>query len=289
VCLLVAQVYANSYQIPLRGSGYPSLRVSVEVPHGWAADSVRQAMQIWNEAQIWFAKTYFPNGKVYTFTESGTQYVHVIWVPYNPVFGGRAESNCMANDVEGVAGVSCTVSLVLTYSNGTNMTPALILHGALHEFGHVLGLGHPDLDIPDELMNPKRDSNALTPSTLDLYAVHLLANTIGKTSSLAGVVVTLPANIPYTNYGSNLTSVTTIAHTSQTYLTLNSTSSTTSNISDTLQTSTNLSQANVLVVSPTTYGYISILAIIGITTIIGLYMRGRYSSATTTTPNSHKD
>ena len=283
VCLLAVQVYANSYQIPIRGSGYPTLTVSVEIPRGWASDSVRQAMQIWNQAQIWFAKTYFSNGKVYTFTESGAQYVHVIWAPYNPAYGGRAQSNCMANDAEGaIRGMNCSVSIVLTYSNGTNLTPATILHGALHEFGHVLGLRHPDPNIlPEDLMNPEwPDIPALAPSTLDLYAVHLLANAIGTTSSLVGGVVTLPANIPYKIYASNLTTTyTSITSTSQTYQTLTSTT-----ISNTLQTSTNLSHAAALA-GPTIYGYISILAIIGVTTITGLYMRGRHNFATIASPS----
>ena len=282
-CLLSAQVYAVSYQIPLRGPGYPSLDVSVEVPRGWAADSVREAMQIWNQAQIWFARTYFPNGRVYTFTEANAHYVHVRWAPYTPIYGGEALYNCVGDN-----GMNCTVMIVLTYNNGTNLSSATILHVALHEFGHVLGLRHANPNIiPEDLMNPGWPANpAMAPSTLDLYAVHLLASAIGTISRLgSGDIVTLPANIPYMTYESGgTTSYTTL---SQVYSTSNAISITTQEdpISSTLQTSTTLFRP-ATIVGPTIY--LTILVIIGVIAITGLYLRRRYGSATTSLRISHE-
>jgi hypothetical protein len=144
-------------------------------------------MQTWNNAQQWFAKKYYPNSRIYTFQESPNGMVKVTFTN-NLTRCGKSW------------GAGCTY---LTYGIGRNVTlwirtsqPA-IQGNSEHELGHVLGLDHTTISSDLMYYHPDiySDNNGLdnTPSTLDLYAVHLLATSSGQVPAS----VTLPSNIPY--------------------------------------------------------------------------------------------
>jgi len=80
------------------------------------------------------------------------------------------------------------VSLRLTDSFDNMISSPVVTSCAAHELGHILGLGHPpvELDLMSALVVPA------APSTLDLYAVHLLAGGLKERT-----IVTLPSDIAY--------------------------------------------------------------------------------------------
>ena len=177
-----------TYTIPLLGGRWTTYTIRVRIPAepAWAHDAVLNAMQVWNEAQDWFKETYYPQGKVYSFTESSTAQVNVRWV--------SADHCCWAYVLVSGHRITTGVPIDLTTDLGPGHT-GLLTATATHEFGHALGLvdlyylvkdGEP---LSHDLM--WGTMYAWRPSTLDLYAVHVLAE--GSTPER----VTLPSNIPY--------------------------------------------------------------------------------------------
>jgi hypothetical protein len=150
-----------------------------------------QAIQIWNEAQEWLKESYYPTGKIYTLVASNTG-------PVTNQLAEVSELQALCDNTSQLAG--CTTLLWDENHDFHSATIFLNSNGAfnvfvvLHEFGHVLGL--PDYPNPcplDDLMC--FDSMLGTnPSTLDLYAIHLLAS--GSQSAM----VWLPTNIPYATW-----------------------------------------------------------------------------------------
>jgi hypothetical protein len=62
---------------------------------------------------------------------------------------------------------------------------------AIHEFGHALGIGHVNFEEPHDMMRVWFEPDWQI-STLDLYAIHVLAS-----GSAPSQILTLPDNIPY--------------------------------------------------------------------------------------------
>jgi len=181
--------------IPIIGR-YSSLMISVSIPQSpaWAHDVVVNAMVAWNQAQLWQSSA----GPVYTFVE---------------VNDGLANAKVSFDMPKAYAGIAVgwtnykfePGSRTLIKSTQTYLDPATFNVAqvgnltaqhyafwlALHELGRVLGLGSilDSSDIMDPLATPARASQPPTLSTLDLYAVHVLA------SGSAPTFITLPASI----------------------------------------------------------------------------------------------
>ena len=203
VSLALPLVHADSqnYWIPTYGQSWVHSTIYVNIPATPtdAHDMVVHALAIWNAAQLWFASQYFPNGAVYTLKESSTGTVHVF-------FTDQAGVDSVAHGEKGDVGwTEVQGQPDITGANVYLVTSKIWIYLVAHEFGHVLGLGH--IAVASESAQTCIYTDLMChfvygqlPSTLDLYALHLLA---GHSTS---DTVTLPAKITYgqSNPTSNL-------------------------------------------------------------------------------------
>ena len=170
----------------------PALKVNVKIPTdpSWAHDAAVEAMEIWNRAQEWFVKEYFPNEqRIYTLQEAQKSEPYRIMVTYE---------NQTNSDYSGLTSYYQSyveIKIVLISREGYHCSRSGVVCIATHEFGHALGLD--DIKLPTSNLNLTRDLMNGTircpklPSTLDLYGVYVL------TSGRQFQSVTLPSNIPY--------------------------------------------------------------------------------------------
>jgi hypothetical protein len=189
----------TTYSIPLEGIVWPSNTITVHIQStpSWAHESVVAAMTAWNEAQVWFKNTYYPTGAVFNLVEAPSNTA----VPFTGAAIVSFTSNTITCGQETADG--CTTWHISTISTTTNTITTIDIewtkdytnHVSLHEVGRILGLGTAiytsQLNGNPDIMS--EDWSAGTPaiSTLDLYAVHLMASGTSVTSA------TLPQNIPY--------------------------------------------------------------------------------------------
>jgi hypothetical protein len=197
-------------------------------------DSVVRAMTEWNSQEAAFIKEYYPNesyalvaacaanptpaclrsGSItprnsFVFYEDESTVDPMVNVLFSPVRSEQAstmELSCSGSElaVTGFDGSRFTISVLSALTNvADNATSRDVLYRVmLHEFGHVMGLGHifDGKDIMDGtayfIRNPARQSFI---STTDLYAIRELAESSesnGAGLSRVGFIV-LPASIPY--------------------------------------------------------------------------------------------
>lgn len=193
---LTAPVHVSAQpSIPINGR-FSSLVISISIPESptWAHDLVVNATIAWNLAQLWQSSA----GPAYTFVEandgSATAKVSydmpkayagiaVGWTNYNFNPGSRTSIKSTQTYLDP------TVFNEAQAGNLTGRQYAFWL--ALHELGRVLGLGSilDSADVMDPMATPTRALEPPTLSTLDLYAVHVLA------SGSAPAFVTLPSNL----------------------------------------------------------------------------------------------
>jgi hypothetical protein len=173
----------------------PAYKITVQIPASpsWAHDQVANSLKVWNQAQLWFAQTYFPDSPVYTLLESSSGVVIVNFVQAEDKF----LQDCRVSSSKDA--VACNSYKTKLYFDMTYFSSdkGFFQHTSTHEFGHVLGLGHASYN--GELMCVNwsvcfHPELVLNPSTLDLYAVHLLASGMGVSSETS---VTLPPSIPF--------------------------------------------------------------------------------------------
>ena len=179
---------AGPYLIPLEGSRWNRSVISVHVAGGkeWQRNQTYQAIQIWNQAQLSFARKYFPNSSVYTFEVGDSSAQVQVRLLNSTAVVGTIQA---WTDYRALNGTMESASVKI----GAKTSPLAVLLLSLHELGHVLGIGHVSCCKRD-LMDPYPVTNSAwpTPTTLDLYAVHVLSS---GDPSLSFVV--LPNKIPY--------------------------------------------------------------------------------------------
>jgi len=199
--LAIAQAQSEVYMIPLEGGRWDTKRVTVVVPSSpdWAQNAVIEVMNIWDYSQGWFANTYNLKESPYQLLVQ-LQKVKVD-VPENLVTISVNFVDVPTGNNMGAADL--TVSSTKVFTSGLVTLPRSYhgepLNGSytpwftrlvLHVFGHVLGLDdiHGFCDVMEE---GNSSCHSSLPSTLDLYAVYVLAG---------GHVphnVTLPSSIAY--------------------------------------------------------------------------------------------
>lgn len=181
-----ALAQTQTYWIPLGNSRWNQYEIGFNVPSApkWAHDTVLMAMEVWNEAQEWFKATYYPNGRTYEFREDANSQNKIIFQnSYSADYVGLTQGYSI-----GQMTTSSQVTLVLVVEDGSQISQSWFLQVSEHELGHVLGLGH--VSSVTDLMCAGCYTVQI-PSTLDLYAVHVIADGSLPQS------VTLPSTIPF--------------------------------------------------------------------------------------------
>jgi hypothetical protein len=194
-------VLSTAPAVPVDGR-FASLTIGVQIPTSpkWAHDVVLNATEAWNRAQIWYQE-HFQLGPVYTFIPAhDNANVTVMFTPLPPHFGGLTcftYSGLPAGYAIGGVIKSAVIQLPSNIFNATQIDNAtdrlLAWRIALHELGHVLGLGE-TIGTGDITAMFLSQNQGLI-STLDLYTIHYLATQ--PTRAIPPPFITLPPTIPY--------------------------------------------------------------------------------------------
>jgi len=222
--LIPSPAHAAEYSMPVLGRwARPMITLAIPATPRWAHDVVVNASLVWNRAQVWFQRIFVPAGNTYSFLESNVGNASVSFsvpskyasfaVGWTDFTFARSSTSILGAHVYLDQGVFNDAQM----ANVTARQYAFRL--ALHELGHVLGLGNllDGQDIMDPLRTPNRAAETPMLSTLDLFAVYALASNSSLTSSfitlntdqyelvnastfLAGANIpsTFPASQPYT-------------------------------------------------------------------------------------------
>ena len=182
---------AEEYSIPVTGR-FATSRITLAIPPTpkWAHDTLSNASLVWNRGQLWFQHTYSPDGNVFTFTESNPANATINYALPPPCIGlavGWTEYDFARSSNTIISARIFLDPVVFSASQEENMTARqYAFRVALHELGRVLGLGSVlDVhDIMDPIGTPNRIWDPPTLSTLDLYAVHVLASDKTYTSPI---------------------------------------------------------------------------------------------------------
>jgi hypothetical protein len=170
--------------IPIQGR-YSVLTIKIYIPitPKWAHDVVLNATIAWNKAQLWNLQNN-PTATMYDFVEADdgtatstvsfsmpTAYASIAvgWTTYKFAPGSRTSI------VSTQTYLTPTVFNEAQGSNATARSYAFWL--ALHELGRILGLGSilDGKDIMEPRYTPERVTQIPKLSTLDIYALHVLA------------------------------------------------------------------------------------------------------------------
>ena len=182
--------------IPINGR-YTLLTIRIYIPPTpkWAHDVVLNATIAWNNAQSWNQEN---QSIIYQFVESDETTatstikfsmpapyasIAVGWTNYKFASGSRTTY---------VSTETYLTPTIFNNANAGNATAGRYAFWlALHELGRILGLGSvlDPKDIMDPMYTPLRMSQVPNLSTLDLYAIHTLAQ------GSAPTFVTLPDGI----------------------------------------------------------------------------------------------
>ena len=171
ICSTPVHADSNPYVIPLEGGRWTSTIIPVYVSGGeaWQQNQTLRAMELWNQAQLWFAREYLPDSTVYTLElGDGSAPVQVTLFNSTSITG-----NILGwTDYHTLNGVFESAKVKIAVANSERAVLVL----SAHEFGHVLGLGDDVVCCKNDLMNafPLVNNVSAIPTTLDLYALHIL-------------------------------------------------------------------------------------------------------------------
>jgi hypothetical protein len=190
---------STEYSIPVYGR-FATLTIGIQIPETpkWAHDVVLNATIAWNHAQLWYQHN-IQSGPVYTFVETSTGPVTVNFtLPsayLNFVAAWTAYDFSLSSKTSIISAQVYLPQNVFSQTQQNNSTARhYAFRLALHELGHVLGLGQV-IDGRD-IMDPRGPTYLATQqpliSTLDLYAIHTLA-----TATSVSTFITLPSSVTY--------------------------------------------------------------------------------------------
>lgn len=188
---IITPASAAEYSIPVNGR-FGSSRITLAIPSTpkWAHDVVLNASLVWNRAQLWYQQTYSPDGNVFTYVESRLANATVTFTLPTLCAGfavGWTEYDLAQSSNTILSARIFLDQAVFSAAQENNVTARHYAFWlALHELGRVLGLGSV-LDGRD-IMDPRGTANRITQppmlSTLDLFAVHILASESYYTSPI---------------------------------------------------------------------------------------------------------
>jgi hypothetical protein len=192
---LVPAHVSGQPSIPITGR-YPSLTIEIYIPPtpAWAYDVVVNATLAWNAAQLWMN----PSSPTYTLlpTDDGSAPATVSYqMPeaYASFAVGWTSYKFSPNSPTSILSTQTFLDpSVFNQAQEENVTARLYAFRlAIHELGRVLGLGSilDGKDVMDPRATPERALQPVMFSTLDLYALHTLAQ------GSAPPFVTLPAGM----------------------------------------------------------------------------------------------
>jgi hypothetical protein len=196
VFVAAVPVHAAEVSIPIIGR-YSTLVISLYIPPypKWAHDVVLNASIAWNNAELWQNQNN-NSAPVYTFVETndGTA-TSTISFSMPQTYAGIAVAwtnyDFAPGSTTSIVGTQTFLDpSVFNQSKSGNVTAwRYAFRLALHELGRVQGLGSvlDGQDIMDPLCTPQQAKEAPKLSTLDLFALHILA--LGNSPQF----VTLPA------------------------------------------------------------------------------------------------
>jgi len=187
----------QTYSISAQGILWPETEIQINVPSSPAvlSDDLPQAMTIWNNAIAWFEGTFYPSDTSYFRFVSNPNSTMVTFQAVNMqtlqgyCLTGGGVGVCTHYTGNATTGYITSANVEILASELTESNPAhLSLVAAA--LGTLIGLDmYPEQCPFQDLMCA---SDPVTyPSTLDLYAAHLVAQ--GQRVTTA----TLPASIPY--------------------------------------------------------------------------------------------
>ena len=197
--LILPTAHASTQpSIPINGR-YSTLTIKIYIPQSpkWAHDVVLNATIAWNRAQAWSQQNN-GTGTLYQFVETDDGSASsIVSFSMPAAYAGIAVG---WTSYKFAPGSRTTVISTLTYltptvfndANAGNLTARRYAFWlALHELGRILGLGSllDGKDIMEPRYTPQRIDQVPKLSTLDLYAVHVLAQ--GSAPSF----VTLPDGV----------------------------------------------------------------------------------------------
>lgn len=192
---------AQSVQVqPIYGFSWPThnIPVNVETLTPNAAGALSKGIRTWNIAQQWFINTYMAGaGTPFVFYETNSTYDSMVTVVFNQTQTtddlGVTEWQAFHDKQGNFQRVAVDISIDLTRKDGQVLTNDELQTLATHEFGHALGLDHTTFSATDLMSHVPK---VMFPSTLNLYAVYLLSQSVND-KDLPQQPVTLPSNIPY--------------------------------------------------------------------------------------------
>jgi len=190
----------TTYWIATYAASWSDPRVQISIPSSPPIlhDTVSKAIGIWNQALLWFQSTYFSNSITYVFMANAEE----TGVTVQAVDDATLEKYCQFSSVSqhvgcaplklehGDYGDMITSADIYLLASSASVTNQNLLFELVFSLGLVLGLAeYPSTCSFQDLMCGNNPSPV--PSTLDLYAAHLLVEEKGTAN------VTLPANIPF--------------------------------------------------------------------------------------------